>query len=157
VAPAHGSTAWRNPKGATFVAVTFDPTNWYKVGQPQTQQQQQREHKTTLGKDDFLKLLITQLRYQDPLKPMEDKEYIAQMAQFSALEQMMNVGLASNLNYGMSALGKQVTATDSDGYVVKGKAVSVRVVEGKPMLKVEVKAKEFVEVELANVSQVDAQ
>lgn len=139
------------------MAVTYDPTNWYKVGQTQTQQPQQREHKTTLGKDDFLKLLITQLRYQDPLKPMEDREYIAQMAQFSSLEQMMNVGLASNMNYGLSALGKQVTAIDSDGYTVKGKAVSARVVEGKPMLKLEVKEKQFVEVELEKVTQVDAQ
>jgi flagellar basal-body rod modification protein FlgD len=138
------------------VAVTYDPTNWYKVGQTQTQQPQQREHKTTLGKDDFLKLLITQLRYQDPLKPMEDREYIAQMAQFSSLEQMMNVGLSSNMNYGLSALGKHVTATDTDGWPVEGTAVSVRVVEGKPMLKIEVKTNEFVEVELEKVSQVDA-
>lgn len=47
-----------------------------------------------LDKDDFLKLLITQLKHQDPLNPMEDKEYIAQMAQFSSLEQMINISTA---------------------------------------------------------------
>jgi flagellar basal-body rod modification protein FlgD len=73
----------------------------------------------TLGKDDFLKLLITQLQNQDPTRPLEDKEFISQMAQFSSLEQMveMNKTLGSlitdyRVNYSTSLLGKQVEVFD---------------------------------------------
>ncbi|MFP4522751.1 MAG: flagellar hook assembly protein FlgD, partial [Fibrobacterota bacterium] len=44
-----------------------------------------------LGKNDFLELLVTQLRYQDPLKPMDNQQFVAQMAQFSALEGTQNL------------------------------------------------------------------
>jgi flagellar basal-body rod modification protein FlgD len=46
---------------------------------------------SALGKDAFLQILITQLQNQDPTSPMDDKEFIAQMAQFSSLEQMQNM------------------------------------------------------------------
>ncbi len=46
---------------------------------------------SSLGKDAFLNILITQLQNQDPTQPMDDKEFISQMAQFSSLEQMQNM------------------------------------------------------------------
>lgn len=68
-----------------------------------------------LGRDEFLKILITQLTNQDPTQPMEDREFIAQMAQFSTLEQMTNMSsefqkLGAMLQAGqaVSILGQEV-------------------------------------------------
>lgn len=53
--------------------------------------QTQSSPSSQLGKDEFLQILMTQLQNQDPLNPMDDKEFISQMATFSSLEQMMNM------------------------------------------------------------------
>jgi len=52
---------------------------------------QRQTGSSALGKDAFLQILITQLQNQDPTQPMDDKQFISQMAQFSSLEQMQNV------------------------------------------------------------------
>jgi len=83
-----------------------------------------RQPQQNLGKDDFIKLLITQLSYQDPTAPMQDKEFIAQMAQFSSLEQMTNMSadfakLTAMLSGSEAngALGKNVELLDGDRLV----------------------------------------
>jgi len=83
-----------------------------------------RQVQEGLGKDDFLKILITQLSYQDPTSPMQDKEFIAQMAQFSTLEQMTGMAqdfakLASIISgsEASSSLGKNVELIEGDRIV----------------------------------------
>lgn len=96
----------------------------------------------TLGKDDFLQLLVTQLRYQDPLQPLDDKEFVAQLAQFSSLEQMQNLNsnmenyislnlLENQLSRAASLVGAQVKVYDSaSGETVEGKVEAVRMFDG---------------------------
>jgi flagellar basal-body rod modification protein FlgD len=85
---------------------------------------QGRKPQQNLGKDDFLKLLITQLSYQDPTAPVQDKEFIAQMAQFSTLEQMTSMSadfakLTAMLSgsEASGALGKNVELLDGERLV----------------------------------------
>jgi flagellar basal-body rod modification protein FlgD len=80
-----------------------------------------RQPQQNMGRDEFLKILITQLSYQDPTAPMEDKEFIAQMAQFSTLEQMTGMAkdfskLTSMLmgNEASSALGRNVEILEGE-------------------------------------------
>ena len=82
-----------------------------------------------LGKDDFLKLFVTQLSKQDPMNPVSDKEFIAQMAQFSALEQMNNVSANMNELKSMQAgmmVGKLITGKDAlNGNVITGEVTRI--------------------------------
>lgn len=90
-----------------------------------------RQTTQELDKDDFLKILLTQLTHQDPSEPMKDKEFIAQMAQFSSLEQMTNMassfqelsGVLSS-SRAMNTLGREVEIIDGD-QVVSGTVEAV--------------------------------
>jgi len=92
-----------------------------------------------LGKDDFLQLLITQLQHQDPMNPSSDQDFIAQVAQFSSLEQMKNMNTSMQYQQGFGMMGKYISAVISDETTgsqrtVSGEVTSVRMVSGEVML-----------------------
>jgi flagellar basal-body rod modification protein FlgD len=99
---------------------------------------------SALGKDDFLKLMVAQMQNQNPLDPTDDKEFLAQMASFSTLEQITNMAtanqaLASSLVDGQAVnlVGKTVSYENSDGSSVSGSVESVTLKDGTPTLTVD--------------------
>ena len=118
-----------------------------------------------LGKDAFLQLLVTQMQYQDPLDPQDNSEYLSQLAQFSALEQMSNVSsslekvntLIENIDTSVlvgqlsGMIGKEVqwtmtsSTTDENGNVnyvtstLVGDVTGVSISDGAPSLVAKVK------------------
>ena len=118
-----------------------------------------------LGKDAFLQLLVTQMQYQDPLDPQDNSEYLSQLAQFSALEQMSNVSsslekvntLIENIDTSVlvgqlsGMIGKEVqwtmtsSTTDDNGNVnyvtstLVGDVTGVSISDGAPSLVAKVK------------------
>ena len=98
----------------------------------------------TLGKDDFLKLLVGQLQHQDPLAPSDDQQWIGQMAAFSQLEQVSNMAASTqkivdtlNMNGTLSLIGHSVTYLDATGASHTGKVETVDVTDGKATLTVD--------------------
>jgi flagellar basal-body rod modification protein FlgD len=105
-----------------------------------------------LGKDSFLQLLMTQMRYQDPMSPADSTESIAQLAQFNTLEQMQNLNDSftkmlkwSQMTEASGLIGKKIEAIvskgvdkDNDGKVdtanVSGVVSQVNYVNGEPRL-----------------------
>jgi flagellar basal-body rod modification protein FlgD len=83
------------------------------------------EKTNAIGKDDFFKMLIAQLKNQDPLNPADGTAFAAQLAQFSSLEQLTNLNTtltSQNQNYAnllnvqsVNLIGKEVTASNGDG------------------------------------------
>ena len=125
-------------------------TNQFQAASGTTATEPKKAGNSELNKDAFLKLLVTQLQYQNPLEPMEDKEFISQMASFSSLEQMQNVANAMGaiqdsldsvllpsilMQQAYSMLGREITyATLEDGVAgtKSGVVQAVSVKDGSP-------------------------
>lgn len=94
-----------------------------------------------LGKQEFLQLLVTQLKHQDPLDPMNDREFISQMAQLSTLE--TTNGLAARVtemvdgqqrNQALQMVGHDVEYAGAGGALVRGRVTGVRLDGSAPVL-----------------------
>lgn len=97
--------------------------------------------KQTLGADDFMKILMTQLTAQDPMNPMKDTEFIAQMANFSSLEQMRTLSQSftsysndQKMAAAPSYLGCEVTVKDAANGDITGIVDAITLKDGAPAL-----------------------
>ena len=121
-----------------------------------------------MGKLDFLEMLITKLKYQDPTNPVKDESFVADMAQFSSLEQMTNLNstfeksisslntniislmLMQNTSQAAALIGKNVVVNAEAGQI-SGNVSSIKFVDGQPMLVVN-----GVQYKLSDVSEITA-
>jgi flagellar basal-body rod modification protein FlgD len=107
-------------------------TNTTTTAPTQTATAKSTADQSILGKDDFLKLLVTQLKNQDPMNPVEDKDFMAQMAQFSSVEQLANMSkslermsTAGQATQSVSLIGRTITWKKEDGSTGEGIAKAV--------------------------------
>ena len=150
-----------NPLTTINVGGIVQKLSDYETAQNQAKAKDKKND--ALGKDAFLQLLVTQMKYQDPLDPQDNSEYLSQLAQFSALEQMTNVskGLADvskivdNINSSVligqlsSMIGQPVQwiaeEKAADGTVTKqsyeGKIIGVSITDGQPSVIADVNGK----------------
>lgn len=87
-----------------------------------------------MGKSDFLAMLVAEMKQQDPLNPMDNTQMVAQMAQFSSLEQMTNMSESFSSLQAVSLLGREVTASAASGGTITGQVTGVSVNGGTPLL-----------------------
>jgi flagellar basal-body rod modification protein FlgD len=86
----------------------------------------------SLGQNDFLKLLVAQLKYQDPMKPTDSSQFMGEMAQFSTVQGVTSMGStldsmshANEVSQGIAMIGKDITYEGLDGTIATGTVSSV--------------------------------
>ena len=112
-----------------------------------------------IGQDDFLRILLTQLQFQDPLKPVDNQEFVAQLAQFSALEinrqqsdKVESLLSIQSVNQSLALIGKTVQIGSNGG--ASGTVTAVTYTSGEPKLTVKTSGTTLVDVRLPDVQLV---
>lgn len=114
-----------------------------KLDISETSQETEKERKagSSLDKEDFLLLLVTQMKYQDPLEPADNTEFVAQLAQFSELEQMQNLNQVTTNTSAYTLVGKEVYIEQTSGIGsvtrVQGRVEYVTLQNGKAYVSVD--------------------
>src|SRR5689334_17508626 len=118
----------------------------------------------TKGKDykmEFLKMMLTQMRNQDPTKPIDSSEMLAQQAQFASLEQMQNLNTnlvtllaMQNVSQATNLIGKAVVGKDDTGMAVSGTVTGIGFEGGTSTLRVDVGGGVTKNVKLPDVTEV---
>lgn len=110
-------------------------TFYYKNGV-----EKQKTGSSNLGKDEFLKILVTQLSNQDPTQPLEDKEFISQMATFTSVEQLTNMAgemklLRQSIGFSSALIGKTIgwkqTNSNKEEQAMSGVVDSIKIKDNK--------------------------
>ena len=123
--------------------MSVDPTTGLSTAPVGTQGVKVTDAKsaTSMGKDDFLKLLVGQLQHQDPMQPADDTQFIGQMAQFSQLEQETNTASSTDSlvrTSTLSLIGRTVTYLDASNASQTGVVTEVDLSKnGNPTLTVD--------------------
>lgn len=95
----------------------------------------------SLRLDDLLQVLLTELTHQDPFKPVDNKDFMSQIAQFASLDttQQLNQNIVQllavqALNQSVGLIGKNVSALNDSGTTINGKVIAVTLTDGAPRL-----------------------
>lgn len=98
----------------------------------EAQKVKESSEQSGLNKDEFLQLLVGQLKNQNPLSPVGSQEFMSQMAAFSTLEQVTNLAVSNeelngmiSTNQSLALVGKQVSYANESGATVEGTVESV--------------------------------
>jgi len=116
----------------------------------------------TINQNDFIKLFLSQLQFQDPLEPVDNREFLAQLAQFSNLEQTRQTSqntegllVMNSSAQALGLLGKTVDVVGSSGTTTTGKVIAVKFTNAGPQLSVHPAAgDDLIEIALSQISQV---
>lgn len=113
-----------------------------------------------IGQDEYMKLFMQELSYQDPLKPVDNREFMSQMAQFSALQQatssvdlLQKIAAMTSANQSLMLLGKKVQVDGSEGTVMNVKFIN----NSPPILSIHLPDEPLpMEVALKDVTEVES-